>query len=130
MDRAGSEQRSWASSPDLHVALRAGGGRRVALERALRAAICSGRLRPGERLPSTRGLAHDLGLARGTVAEAYAQLAAEGYLRTRPGAPTRVAPDVRSPRWTAPRRPTPGRAGERCARPSPRSTVRRGPSPA
>jgi GntR family transcriptional regulator / MocR family aminotransferase len=98
MDRAGSEQRSWASSPDLHVALRAGGGRRAALERALRAAIRSGRLRPGERLPSTRGLAHDLGLARGTVAEAYAQLAAEGYLRTRPGAPTRVAPDLGAPR--------------------------------
>src|SRR5215211_1527024 len=97
MDTAGSEQRSWASSPDLHVALRAGGGRRVALERALRAAIRSGRLRPGERLPSTRGLAHDLGLARGTVAEAYAQLAAEGYLRTSPGAPTRVAAGLEPP---------------------------------
>jgi GntR family transcriptional regulator/MocR family aminotransferase len=96
MDRAGSAQSSWASSPDLLVARRAGGGRRAALERALRTAIRSGRLRPGERLPSTRALAHDLGLARGTVAEAYAQLAAEGWLRTRPGAPTRVAPELRT----------------------------------
>jgi GntR family transcriptional regulator/MocR family aminotransferase len=83
---------SWASSLDLHLNLpAAAGGRRAALERALRAAIRDGRLRAGERIPSTRALAHDLGLARGTVAEAYAQLAAEGYLRTSQGAPTRVA---------------------------------------
>jgi GntR family transcriptional regulator/MocR family aminotransferase len=75
---------------DLHVAL-AGSGRRNGLERAIRAAIRTGRLPPDERLPSTRALARDLGFARGTVAEAYAQLAAEGYLRTRQGAPTRVA---------------------------------------
>lgn len=81
----------WASSVDLHVSL-ARGGRRVGLERAIRAAIRSGRLAPGERLPSMRALARDLGLARGTVAEAYSQLAAEGYLRTSQGAPTRVAP--------------------------------------
>jgi GntR family transcriptional regulator/MocR family aminotransferase len=83
-------QRDWASSLDLHVELEAGGGRREGVERAVRAAIRSGRLRPGDRLPSTRALAHDLGLARGTVADAYAQLAVEGYLRTSPGAPTRV----------------------------------------
>ena len=82
---------SWASSLDLHLELPAGGGRRAALERTLRAAIRDGRLAPGERIPSTRALAHDLGLARNTVAEAYAQLAAEGYLRTSQGAPTRVA---------------------------------------
>jgi GntR family transcriptional regulator/MocR family aminotransferase len=81
---------SWASSVDLHLDLDAG-GRRVALERALRAAVRDGRLHAGDRLPSTRALAHDLGLARGTVAEAYAQLAAEGYLRTSQGASTRVA---------------------------------------
>jgi GntR family transcriptional regulator/MocR family aminotransferase len=88
----------WASSVDLHVELKsAGGGRRAALERALREAIRDGRLHPGDRVPSTRALAHDLGLARGTVAEAYAQLAAEGYLRTRAGAPTRVAAAFRAP---------------------------------
>jgi GntR family transcriptional regulator / MocR family aminotransferase len=84
----------WAGSLDLHVDLPSGGGRRAALERAVREAIRDGRLRPGDRVPSTRALAHDLGLARGTVAEAYAQLAAEGYLKARPGAPTRVAGGV------------------------------------
>ncbi len=84
-------------SLDLHVDLEAAGGRRAALERALRTAIRDGRLRPGERVPSTRGLARDLGLARGTVAEAYAQLAAEGYLRTSRGAPTRVATGLAPP---------------------------------
>ena len=86
----------WASSLDLHIDLQAGGGRRAALERAVREAIRDGRLRPGDRIPSTRALAHDLGLARGTVAEAYAQLAAEGYLQSRPGAPTRVAEGLRA----------------------------------
>src|SRR4051794_29551469 len=82
---------SWASSLDLHVDLEPGHGRRAALEHALRRAIRAGRLPPGERIPSTRALAHDLGLARNTVADAYAQLAAEGYLTARQGAPTRVA---------------------------------------
>ena len=68
-----------------------GPGRRSALERALREAIASGRLPPGERLPSTRTLARDLGAARGTVAEAYAQLAAEGWLIARQGSGTVVA---------------------------------------
>jgi GntR family transcriptional regulator/MocR family aminotransferase len=86
----------WAGSLDLHVDLPSGGGRRAALERAVREAIRDGRLRPGDRIPSTRALAHDLGLARGTVAEAYAQLGAEGYLVARPGAPTRVAVGVRA----------------------------------
>jgi GntR family transcriptional regulator / MocR family aminotransferase len=82
---------SWASSLDLHVDLEPGHGRRAALEHALRTAIRAGRLPPGQRIPSSRALAHDLGLARNTVAEAYAQLAAEGYLTARQGAPTRVA---------------------------------------
>ena len=63
----------------------------MGLERASGAAIRDGRLVAGDRLPSTRALAADLGLARGTVAEAYAQLTAEGFLTARPGAPTRVA---------------------------------------
>jgi len=90
-------KKSWASSVDLHLELPPGGGRRAALERALRTAVRDGRLRPGERIPSTRALAHDLGLARNTVAEAYAQLAAEGYLRTSQGAPTRVAGEAAPP---------------------------------
>jgi GntR family transcriptional regulator/MocR family aminotransferase len=101
------ESRDWASSVDLHVSL-AHGGRRAGLERAIRAAVRNGRLGAGERLPSTRALARDLGLARGTVAEAYAQLAAEGYLRTSHGAPTRVAPEPRTPTASA-SPPTPAR---------------------
>lgn len=57
---------------------------------ALRDAILSGRLPPGERLPSSRTLAEDLGCARGTILLAIEQLVAEGYLTTRPGSGTRV----------------------------------------
>ena len=64
--------------------------RRRALETELRAAIRSGRLAAGTRLPSSRALADDLGLARTTVMEAYSQLQAEGYLVTRRGAGTWV----------------------------------------
>lgn len=82
---------SWGTGVDLHLDLPPGRGRRAALEVALRHAIRNGRLAAGEVLPSSRALAAQLGLARGTVVEVYAQLAAEGYLRARPGATTRVA---------------------------------------
>ncbi|MDX1430984.1 MAG: PLP-dependent aminotransferase family protein [Gammaproteobacteria bacterium] len=64
---------------------------------ALRQAILSGRLRPGARLPSTRVLASDLGVARNTVMAAFEQLVAEGYLQARVGSGTKVsaiAPDM------------------------------------
>ena len=63
----------------------------AALQHAVRDAIRSGSLRPGDPLPSTRALASDLGLARGTVVEAYEQLGAEGWLLTRQGRRTVVA---------------------------------------
>jgi GntR family transcriptional regulator/MocR family aminotransferase len=66
------------------------------LERALREQIRAGRLPAGSALPSTRGLASELGVSRGVVTEAYGQLAAEGYLTTRQGAPVRVASAVRA----------------------------------
>ena len=47
----------------------------------LRAALVCGQLRPGAQLASVRELALDLGLNHNTVAEAYRQLAAEGFLR-------------------------------------------------
>jgi GntR family transcriptional regulator / MocR family aminotransferase len=62
------------------------------LEVALRDAVRAGRLKPGDALPSTRMLAVDLGVARATVVAAYDQLVAEGYLVSRRGALTRVAP--------------------------------------
>jgi len=66
------------------------------MERSLREQIRSGRLRAGERLPSTRGLAATLGVSRGVVTEAYSQLAAEGYLLISQGAPVTVALTARS----------------------------------
>ncbi len=63
---------------------------RVRLANAMRDAIRSGRLGPGTTLPSTRILASDLGLSRGVVVDAYNQLAAEGFVRGRPGAATTV----------------------------------------
>ena len=47
----------------------------------LRVYLVEGDLRPGDRLPSVRELASDLGLHFNTVAEAYRHLAAEGWLR-------------------------------------------------
>jgi GntR family transcriptional regulator/MocR family aminotransferase len=61
------------------------------IEGSLREQIRSGRLPPDTRLPSSRTLAMTLGLSRGVVTEAYGQLAAEGYLTARQGAPVRVA---------------------------------------
>lgn len=64
---------------------------------ALRQAILAGRLRPGTRLPSTRVMASDLGVARNTVMAAFEQLVAEGYLQARVGSGTTVtaiAPDM------------------------------------
>ncbi|WP_093801175.1 PLP-dependent aminotransferase family protein [Streptomyces sp. Wb2n-11] len=90
--------RSWVNSAeglgsDLHLELeKAGAGsRRAVLMRALREAVRSGRLAPGTRLPPYRSLAADLGLARNTVADAYAELVAEGWLTARQGSGTRVA---------------------------------------
>ncbi|KUN08807.1 GntR family transcriptional regulator [Streptomyces yokosukanensis] len=58
----------------------------------LAALISVGRLTEGERLPTVRQLAADLGLAAGTVARAYRELEAASLIRTRRGAGTRVAP--------------------------------------
>ncbi|CAL9520168.1 HTH-type transcriptional regulatory protein GabR [Streptomyces sp. enrichment culture] len=104
---------------DLHLELSAGRGLRAGLAEALREAARSGRLAPGTRLPSSRSLAADLGIARNTVAEAYAELVAEGWLTARQGSGTRVAERAR------PRRPGPGVAA---AAAPPRHPVRRGPA--
>jgi GntR family transcriptional regulator/MocR family aminotransferase len=59
--------------------------------RALRAAILSRRVAPGERLPSTRALAADLGVSRNVVMLAYDQLLGEGYAQARRGSGTIVS---------------------------------------
>ncbi|MQY10966.1 HTH-type transcriptional regulatory protein GabR [Streptomyces sp. RB5] len=93
----------WSSSPpELLLALDRAGDRplNAQLQQALRDAIRTGRLRVGERLPSSRELARTLGVSRGLVQECYAQLAAEGYLITRPGSATRVAAGALTPPGT------------------------------
>src|SRR5215469_2845141 len=88
-------EESWAKATaggrlDLHLDL-SGSRVRAGLESALRDAIRAGRLHPGTRLPSSRALAADLGIARNTVAEVYSQLVAEGWLIARTGSGTTVA---------------------------------------
>ena len=77
---------------------------RSQLEAGLRDAIRGGRLQVGERLPSSRELARELGISRGLVQECYGQLLAEGYLASRAGSATRVAAAARP----APAEPPPG----------------------
>jgi GntR family transcriptional regulator / MocR family aminotransferase len=82
---------TWATSGiDLHLEL-AGSRVRAALEAALRDAVRSGRVAAGVRLPSSRDLAADLGIARNTVADAYGQLVAEGWFEAKTGSGTWVA---------------------------------------
>ena len=70
---------------------RPGGRVRDGVMEAIRDAIRSGRLVPGIQLPSSRALAADLGVARNTVARAYAELIAEGWLTSQHGSGTLVA---------------------------------------
>nr|WP_110387201.1 PLP-dependent aminotransferase family protein [Paraburkholderia silvatlantica] len=71
-------------------------------------AILTGRLAPGARLPSSRTLAGDLGVARNTVLHVYDQLGAEGYVISTTGSGTYVA-DTR-PDSAAVSTPTPASA--------------------
>ena len=78
------------------------------IEASIRERIRSGALPAGVALPPTRALAVELGVTRGVVVEAYAQLVAEGYLTSRSGGYTQVsrAPTA-APPTTAPRPPKP-----------------------
>ena len=81
------------------------------IEASIRQRIRSGALPAGVALPPTRALAAELGVTRGVVVEAYAQLVAEGYLTSRSGGYTQVAPAsaAAAPAAAAPRpgRPAP-----------------------
>jgi GntR family transcriptional regulator / MocR family aminotransferase len=76
---------------DIQLTLDRAAPLRAQLEHELRAAIRTGRLRAGARLPPTRVLADELQVSRGVVVEAYSQLTAEGYLVAGPGRGTRIA---------------------------------------
>jgi GntR family transcriptional regulator/MocR family aminotransferase len=79
--------------PELLLRLDRDGGLplRSQLEDGIRDAIRDGRLQPGERLPSSREFARELGVSRGLVQECYGQLLSEGYLDSQLGSATRVA---------------------------------------
>src|SRR4029453_5838831 len=64
------------------------------ISEGLRSAILDGRLRPGQRIPSTRGLATDLGVSPLPVLRPYEQLLHEGYLVGRTGSGTFVSESV------------------------------------
>ncbi len=88
--------------------LQAGRQARRWLYDALRTEILEGRLRPGARLPSTRDLAGQYGLARGTIVNAFEQLKSEGYVEGSVGSGTyvsKVLPDqlLQVPREDRPR---------------------------
>ncbi|RSS57908.1 PLP-dependent aminotransferase family protein [Streptomyces sp. WAC06614] len=109
---------SWATfGTDLLLEPVPGRGLRAGLCEALREAARTGRLAPGTRLPSSRSLAADLGIARNTVAEAYAELVAEGWLTARQGSGTRVAERAR-----------PRKAAVPVPAPAHRARASRGPS--
>jgi len=76
---------------DLALNLAGNGPRGRRLVDALREAILSGGLVTGTRLPSSRLLAGQLRIARGTVVAAYEELVSEGYCEARVGAGTFVA---------------------------------------
>lgn len=62
--------------------------------RQVRAAILSGVMPPGTRLPSSRELAHQAGVGRNTIVRAFEQLAAEGFVESRMGSGTFVAAEL------------------------------------
>src|SRR5262245_36533525 len=68
-----------------------GGAAYLWLYNAIREHVVSGRLEPGCRLPSTRDLARQFGLSRGTAVSAFEMLLAEGYLESTSGSGTRVS---------------------------------------
>ena len=64
------------------------------IAKQIREQVLQGRLKPRARLPSSRALAEQLGVARATVVEAYEQLSGEGYVETRLGSGTAIAAEL------------------------------------
>lgn len=63
------------------------------LERAIRVAVATGRLKAGDKLPTVRQLAVDLKINANTVAKVYAELERAGTLETRRGVGTFIRPE-------------------------------------
>jgi GntR family transcriptional regulator/MocR family aminotransferase len=83
--------------------------------RSIREAILAGRCAAGTRLPSSRWLAADLSVSRTTVVAAYDHLLSEGYVVSRTGSGTFVAPDVSGERPA----PSAARGAAQARRPAP-----------
>ncbi|MEP6898568.1 MAG: PLP-dependent aminotransferase family protein [Rhodanobacter sp.] len=80
--------------PPITLAARSGTPLHQQLSEWFRQAIIDGRLRSGQRVPSSRNLADELKISRAPVMSAYEQLYAEGYLETFVGAGTCVARSI------------------------------------
>ncbi len=96
------DEASW-----IQLERRPGETLRGALERELRGAILDGSLRAGARLPSSRVLAHTIGVSRGVTSDAYGQLEAQGFLSIAPRSSPVVASVERVVRDPARRAPEP-----------------------
>ncbi|MFL5655762.1 MAG: GntR family transcriptional regulator [Ktedonobacteraceae bacterium] len=81
-----------------HIAITLDPGAPESLQRQIyqwiRQAILGGQLRAGQRLPSMRTLASELGVSRNTTSLAYAQLLAEGYVQSKVGQGTIIGPNI------------------------------------
>ncbi|WP_454083450.1 GntR family transcriptional regulator [Georgenia sp. Marseille-Q6866] len=76
----------------LRITLTTGTSPAEQIQDQIRGLIATDRIAAGERLPSVRQLAKDLGIAPGTVAKAYRSLEQQGLLQTRVGGGTRISP--------------------------------------
>ena len=110
---------------ELAVGLDRNGGEALhrQIEASIRERIRSGALSGGVALPPSRTLASELGVSRGVVVEAYAQLVAEGYLTSRSGGYTQVAATSAPPTTTG-QHPT----ARRTAPPAPATARARRPA--
>ncbi len=88
-----------SSTPGADIALAVDERRRRSgLEHQLREAVRAGRAsQPAHDCPRRGSFAKELGVGRNTVADAYAQLVAEGWFESRHGAGTWVAERLRTP---------------------------------
>ena len=83
--------------PVINLDRRSGQSLQRQIYDSCRSAILEARLRPGQRLPSSRVLASEIGVSRFPVLNAYAQLVAEGYVESRVGAGTIVSASLPEP---------------------------------
>jgi GntR family transcriptional regulator/MocR family aminotransferase len=94
MRTVGADQKRTLASLLLRVDRKTSAPLHAQIDQALRARILAGAVRPGTRLPSSRTLAAELGVARTTVLQALEALQAEGYLVAAPRSGVRVAPEL------------------------------------